>query len=230
MGLWITLRKKKEKSFFRDNLLNMISNQKELDGNSLILASGYFSEYESSPYSILGDDLLRTIQENENIKGVTVIGAMGLGQKPIKTFNTFCTRLRQGLVGRTITKRRPENNKWHAKIAMKLRSDENGITPVCAIIGSSNLTRSSYGKNPPPQNVKPLPHFNYECDVLIFINDGFTNHLDLKTAPEKIFPEITKRENGSIYFPEIRDFSPPESEQLLHLWKEILESTFVVEE
>jgi len=229
MGLWITLRQNKEKSFFRDNLLRMISNKNELDGNYLVLASGYFSEYESSSYSTLGDDLLRTIQENCNITNVVVIGAMGLGQKPIKTFDTFCTRLRSGLVGRDIKKRRPENNKWHAKIAMKLRSDENGITPVCAIIGSSNLTRSSYGKNPPPQNVKPLPHFNYECDVLIFINEGFSKNLDPKTAPEQIFPEITKRENGSIYFPEIRDFSPPESEQLLHLWKEIMESTVIVE-
>ena len=229
MGLWITLRQNKEKSFFRDNLLIMISNKNELDGNYLVLASGYFSEYESSSYSTLGDDLLRTIQENDNITNVVVIGAMGLGQKPIKTFDTFCTRLQGGLIGREITKRRPENNKWHAKIAMKLRSDENGITPVCAIIGSSNLTRSSYGINPPPQNMKPLPHFNYECDVLIFINEGFYENLDPKTAPEKIFPEITKRENGSIYFPEIRDFSPPESEQLLHLWKEILGSTFVVE-
>ena len=154
---------------------------------------------------------------------------MGLGQKPIKTFDTFCTRLQGGLVGREITKRRPENNKWHAKMAMKLRSDENGITPVCAIIGSSNLTRSSYGKNPPPQNMKPLPHFNYECDVLIFINDGFKNYENPKTAPEKIFPDITKRENGSIYFPEMSEFSPSESEQLHHLWKTILESTYVVE-
>jgi len=229
MGLWITLRQNKEKSFFRDNLLNMISNKKELDGNYLVLASGYFSEYESSPYSTLGDELLRTIQKNDKIKNIDVIGAMGLGQKPIITFDTFCERLREGLVGRTITPRRPENNKWHAKIAMKARSDKNGITPVCAIIGSSNLTRSSYGKNPPPQNIKPLPHFNYECDVLIFINDGFSKNVDPKTAPETIFPGITKRENGSIYFPEIQEFSPPESEQLLHLWKEIMESTYVIE-
>jgi len=228
MGLWITLRQNKEKSFFRDNLLKMISNRDELDGNYLVLASGYFSEYETSRYSALGDDLLRTIQENNNITNIEVIGAMGMGQKPIKTFDTFCTKLRAGLVGRTIVKRRPENNKWHAKIAMKLRSDEEGITPVCAIIGSSNLTRSSYGNNPPPQNMKPLPHFNYECDVLIFVNDGFSRDIDSKTAPERVFPEITKRENGSIYFPEIREFSPPESEQLLHLWVTILKSTVIV--
>ena len=151
MGLWITLRKNNEQSYFQDNLVRMISNQDEIDGNRIILASGYFSEDPQPKYSILDDKLLPAIRDNGNVTKIDVIGTKGSRQ----TFNRFCEKL-QVESGKPVIKRKPTSSNWHAKIAMKLQSTETVDLPVCAIIGSSNLTRPAYGINPPPVGVIPV--------------------------------------------------------------------------
>jgi len=221
MGLWITLRKNNEHSFFQENLLRIISNQDELDGNRLILASGYFSEDPRPKYSILDDHLLPAIRDNGNITKIDVIGTKG----SLQTFNRFCSKL-ETESGKPVTKRKPSSSNWHAKIAMKLKSTTAGELPVCAIIGSSNLTRPAYGINPPPEGVNTGVNFNYECDVLIFLNDGFFNILHEK-GPAAVFPGIDNQEFGSIFYKKLPR-GTTELEQLKGLWKEIEESTHIV--
>jgi hypothetical protein len=222
MGIWITLRQNNEKSFFRDNLLGMISNDKELDGNRLILASGYFSEYEKYPYSIFEDDLDDAIRDNDEIKEINVIGSKGSET----SFNLFCNKIES--LGRSFIKIRHPQSNWHAKIAMKLKPETEGMRgtiPICAIVGSSNLTRPAYGITPRPENVNTEVKFNYECDVLIFVNDNFT----IKPAddpPRRIFPRIADQGSGSIFFPEINEkYSYSESKQLDALFHMIKNSS-----
>lgn len=137
MGLWITLRRDRETSFFRRHLLNMISPQ--IEGNSLILCSGFFQEDPEKDYSILDDRLIDAIRSNKKINEIQAIGAM----RSPAPFNEFCNKLKENWDGELITKRK---SNWHAKIAMKLKpADQIGKIPVCAIIGSSNLTRPAYG-------------------------------------------------------------------------------------
>jgi len=228
MGVWITLRQNNEKSYFRDNLLGMISRTQDLDGNRLILASGYFSEYEKQEYSICGDNLKKALETNPKICEIDIIGAKG----SIKSFNRFCEKIRNLGRERFIPIRLPKNN-WHAKIAMILkpvkegsRNDrKRGTIPVCAIVGSSNLTRPAFGIDPRPQNVHSDVKFNYECDVLIFSNDYFSNSLNNEYLT-KIFPDIGERREGSIYFPEIDNtFSLSESTQLMALFNLIKNSS-----
>jgi len=216
MGIWITLRQNNEKSYFRDNLLGMISRTQDLNGNRLILASGYFSEYENQAYSICGDNLKQALENNSKICEIDIIGAKG----SIKSFNRFCEKIRSLGRERVIPIQLPKNN-WHAKIAMILKptkEGKRGTIPVCAIVGSSNLTRPAFGITPRPQNVNSDVKFNYECDVLIFSNDYFSDFSNNEHFT-KIFPEIEEHRGGSIYFPKIdQTFALSESEQLMALF------------
>jgi hypothetical protein len=229
MGLWITLRMDKERSFFRQNLLQMISNQRELDGDCLVLASGYFWEEiepkTSEKYSISIDRLVEAIKDNERITEVQVIGAMG---SPAR-FNTFCDNLETEW--RPVIRREVKAKNWHAKVAMKLHSDPaNGEKiPVCAIIGSSNLTRPSYGiRDDVPENVRSsFGKFNHECDVLIFSNAGFSNNQAETKSP--VFPGFDGQAIGSIYFSELPKDCPDEIEQMKRLWHDIDEFAVKVE-
>jgi len=222
MGLWITLRMDKERCFFRQNLLQMISNKSELDGDCLVLASGYFweeiSPIDSEKYSISIDRLLEAIQGNERINEVQVIGGMG---SPTR-FHTFCDNLESGW-GSPVIRRKIKSKNWHAKIAMKLQSvnTNNEKIPVCAIIGSSNLTRPAYGiEDDIPDNVTaPFRRFNHECDVLIFSNAGFTSQTENKTPP--VFPGFEGQDIGSIYFSELPKGCPDEIDQMKRLWHDI---------
>ena len=223
MGLWITLRMDKERSFFRQNLLQMISNQQKFDGDCLVLASGYFWEEidpkESDKYSISLDRLANAIKDNERIREVQVIGAMG---SPTR-LNAFCDNLEDELNGREIVRREIKGKNWHAKVAMKLHSDpaSGEKIPVCAIIGSSNLTRPAYGiKDDIPENVSSsFGKFNHECDVLIFSNAGFSNSQDNIKPP--VFPGFDGQAIGSIYFTELPKDCPDEIEQMKRLWRDI---------
>lgn len=217
------MRQNNEKSFFRDNLIGMISKTKDLNGNRLILASGYFSEYEGQEYSICGDDLKKAIRVNQKIQEIDIIGAKGSK----KSFENFCKKLENLGRPQFIPIRVPKNN-WHAKIAMILKPDNGkgrGTIPVCAIVGSSNLTRPAFGISPPPEGVHSEVHFNYECDVLIFSNDYFSEFSD-NTHLRKIFPGVDERQEGSIFFPKIdKRFSLSEPEQLKALFNLIKNSS-----
>ena len=197
----------------------MIANQVELDGDCLILASGFFQDEKLPKYSILNDSLLSEIQNNKNITKIRIIGVKG----PSKPFNKFCRKLKRNWRG-DLLKRRARGSNWHAKIAMKVKSDEE--KPVCAIIGSSNLTRPAFGMHPPPLDVTSSWHFNYECDVLFFSNDGFdvVNQNTIK----KVFPTFENQGIGSIYFPKLPEDCPNEEEQLSALLKDIMDSTIKV--
>src|SRR5512136_32615 len=113
MGLWITLRRDRYQSYFRQNLLTMISNRSPLIGNRLYLASGYFQDKSAPDYSILDDSLLASICANPDITDINVIGAKNGGYQ----FKNFCKRLRDDWG--SITIRKPRTNNWHAKIAIK---------------------------------------------------------------------------------------------------------------
>jgi hypothetical protein len=226
MGLWITLRQNRKNSFFRDNLLQLISNQRELDGDCLILASGYFSEDKRFPsppkkYSISEDKLAETIQSNDRIKEIRVIGAKDSSDK----FNNFCTYLDLKW-GKNVQRWELKKKNWHAKIAMKLKSNpEKGKhdekIPVCAIIGSSNLTRPAYGiaGYKPRKEISNFNSFNHECDVMIFVNDGFVQD-DSINPPSSVVPGFTKQEVGSIYFKNLPK-GTTELEQLNGIWHDI---------
>ena len=219
MGLWITLRRDRETSFFRQHLLNMASEQ--IRGDCLILASGYFQEDPNRDYSILGDRLLEKIQNNNKIKVIQAIGAKG---SPAP-FNVFCDKLDANWDG-TLIRKKTKGNNWHAKIAMKLESgvnNSNGVEkiPVCAIIGSSNLTRPAFGISTDiPANVTSSLRFNYECDVLIFSNGWFDNNTADDAQP-KFFPGFKNQDYGSIYFQNLPEGCPNELDQMKMLLKEI---------
>lgn len=82
------MRQNKQISFFRQHLLNMISDR--VDGNSLILAYGYFQEEnrleKPKKYSTSEDLLIDAIIGNEKIQEIRVIGAKGSSIP----FNRFC--------------------------------------------------------------------------------------------------------------------------------------------
>lgn len=201
----------------------MISRTRDLEGNRLILASGYFSEYEHDKYSICADELRDSISTNQNIHEIDIIG--GKGSK--KSFDTFCEKIKS-LGRKPFIPIRMSKNNWHAKIAMILKSDngsERGIIPVCAIVGSSNLTRPAFGISPPPEGVPSEVRFNYECDVLIFSNEYFSTISDISRL-ETIFPHINELKEGSIYFPKIDEkYSLSELKQLKALFNLIKNSS-----
>jgi hypothetical protein len=217
MGLWITLRQNKENSFFRQHLLNMISDR--IDGDSLILAYGYFQEEVTSQqnpkkYSTSEDLLIDAIIKNEQIQEIRVIGAKGSSGP----FNRFCNKL-QTQWRRPPLRQEIKGKNWHAKVAMKLKTitrDDGAIEkrPVCAIIGSSNLTRPAYGTVlfKPRQEISKFNHFNHECDVVIFVNEDIAqdNFTDRKSH---FFPGFEKQEYGSIYFEKL----PPGTDELQQL-------------
>jgi len=211
MGIWITLRQNLEESFFRQHLLNLVSDQ--IRGNYLILASGYFN---SRDYPILDDRLLDTIQKG-NITDIVVIGAMNSSSK---AFKAFCKKLDDEWSGNVIPKKIRGNN-WHAKIAMKLESSDRGKIPVCAIIGSSNLTRPAYGVPDEPPDAPEFKHFNHECDVVIFTKDWF-GRTTSEIPPS--FPGFKKQDLGSIYFADLPDGYPNELDQMKKLLTEIEEN------
>lgn len=207
----------------------MISNQRELDGNCLVLASGYFSEGNNDPndppspktYSIAEDKLADAIQNNENIEEIRIIGSKGSSNK----FNNFCKYLDMKW-GKSVQRWELKNKNWHAKIAIKLKSNpEKGKhdekIPVCAIIGSSNLTRPAYGISgyKPRKEISNFNSFNHECDVMIFVNDGFVQD-DSINPPSPVFPGFEKQEVGSIYFKNLPK-GTTELEQLNGIWHDI---------
>lgn len=97
--------------------------------------------------------------------------------------------------------------------------------PVCAIIGSSNLTRPAYGTSlfKPRKEISKFTRFNHECDVVIFVNediaqDNFTDN------QAHIFPGFVKQDYGSIYFEKLSP-GTDELQQLTGLMKDINAST-----
>jgi hypothetical protein len=190
-----------------------------IEGDSLILASGFFQEDPEKDYSILDDRLLAAIRSNENITEIQAIGAMS---SPAP-FNEFCNKLSENWGGTLIRKRK---SNWHAKIGMKLKSrlvdtDKIEKIPVCALIGSSNLTRPAYGiAGDIPPNVTSRLNFNYECDVMIFSKDWFGNST---VAPPKFFPGFDRQDYGSIYFQDLPEGCPNELDQMKMLLKELEE-------
>jgi len=215
MGLWITLRRDKQTSFFRQHLLNMVSPL--IEGDSLILASGFFQEDPTKDYAVLNDRLLDAICSNEKIRNIQIIGAM----RSPAPFRQFCDKLEENWPHGRPERHRMSN--WHAKIAMKLKTPLNGTEkiPVCAIIGSSNLTRPAYGvENDVPSAVTSKIKFNYECDVLIFSNDAFPIE-NSRDAPIKVFPGFRNQDYWSIYYPDMPEGAPNETDQMKMLLKEI---------
>lgn len=212
MGLWITLRQNMEVSYFRHHLLNLLS--KQIRGNYVILASGYF---HSRNYEILDHQLLQAIQDNDDITDIMVIGAMGSSSI---AFTEFCDKLDNEWGGNVI-QRKIKGNNWHAKIAMKLQLQNETKIPVCAIIGSSNLTRPAYGiLNDLPINSE-FSHFNHECDVVIFTRDWFNG---FSVCPPDYFPGFKGQDLGSIYFSDLPDGCPDELSQMEKLLIEIEEN------
>jgi len=165
MGLQIFLRTNLNISYFRRCLLKLIHTPGITE---LLLCSGYISERYINPYyrwryplySILQDDLLNELLIT-NPKVITVGGMLNFpGWR--NSYDNFVRDLRNNNIN-VDAYIAPKNN-WHAKIAMAL--DKNG--PIAGIIGSSNLTRPSYGETNRNFYGRPYYKFNHESDVLIW--------------------------------------------------------------
>lgn len=230
MGLWITLRQNRENSYFRQHLLNMISDR--IEGDTLILAYGYFQEEDPlqnpEKYSTSEDLLIDAIIKNKKIQEIRVIGAKGSSGP----FTRFCTKL-QNQWKRTVTPQEIKSKNWHAKIAMKFKSvtkNDGSVekSPVCAIIGSSNLTRPAYGTSlfKPRPEISKFTRFNHECDVVIFVNEDIVQD-NLTDGQSRVFPGFEKQEYGSIYFEKLPQ-GTDELQQLNGLLKEIDASSRLV--
>src|SRR5271157_2096174 len=115
MGLLITLRQNNRKSYFRENLLGMISKTRPLEANRLILAYGYFSEYDKKGHSVYDDGLKEAITDNSKITEIDVIGSKGSK----KSVTNFCNNI-QSLGRKDFFSINVPKNNWHAKIAMIL--------------------------------------------------------------------------------------------------------------
>lgn len=135
-----------------------------MDGEQLLISSGYISQLELLPW----EDMLQSVshlilatghwddpENKKNLAGVTENAkrfALMLQQKarslnlkpPIITFYT--------------------GSKWHAKVALKRRKNEKTISG--AVIGSSNLSYPALHQAENPN------YFNQEVDVLITEDDG----------------------------------------------------------
>jgi hypothetical protein len=152
MSIQITLRRDKEFSPFRKQLLEICS----IPGHGdLVLCSGYI--WESTGYSVLDDDLLRAMRSG--LAGNQIICVAGkLAITPVnwvQHYKDFVAKLRaQGI---KVTAYIAPKRNWHAKIAVRL--DKAG-QPIVAMVGSSNLTGPAYGEN--------RYSWNYECDVTLW--------------------------------------------------------------
>lgn len=202
MGISISLREDKYVSYFRENLLRLIETPRS-DG--LIICSGYISI--GSRYSILDDLLLDAIVKN--CKNVITVGAMFFNPDAKKRYYHFVSTL--SMSGVNIHPFIAKNNKWHAKIAMKIREDK----PVAALIGSSNLTAPAYREN--------YTAFNHECDVLIWENAH-----DLNFHFKKPFKSRSDS-FGPMYTILDKDFEQvDESERLMKLYRAIKNNDFLI--
>lgn len=167
MGVVIIFRRDAQHSLFRDYLHMLVS----IADKRVYLTSGYFSQsIYPTKYQLSNDELIETIK-NSVCPKIYIGGCMG---SSIADRNRFIYEINKVLpMGRRAAGLVQKSN-WHAKIALAVVKDSG---PVCAIIGSSNLTRSAYGENPNSFNptlnsINGASRFNHECDVVIWDNDN----------------------------------------------------------
>lgn len=181
MGMLILFRRNVNRSLFRDYLQLLIS----IADKRVYLTSGYFQQPNKSlKYRILDDELIRALKQTK-CKDIRVGGCMGSSNK--ERIN-FINEINAQLKPKTAIAMKPKSN-WHAKIALAI----NDLGPACAIIGSSNLTRSAFGINPNSYNkkldiLKGSRRFNHECDVVIWDNEIVKNR-GVRILISKIFEE-----------------------------------------
>ncbi|MFC8560232.1 hypothetical protein [Peribacillus frigoritolerans] len=198
MKIAVLLRRFETNSLFRKALLKISA----IQGEELYLCSGTLTQINNDPmllnyisHGFKGTKGSKVITLGQRSSGdcnpVTIIGHCRT-IKPTRTTNCnackyqeFVNGLRShGSVGGfKVDAYREKNDKWHSKIAIKVRNGE----PIAAIIGSSNLTIPAYGeKCNCPTSSGPCPthawisykgHFPFECDVLFWDEKQIKKHL-----------------------------------------------------
>lgn len=164
MGIKISLRTDRNKSYFKQDLLGLI----HIPGvDKIVICSGYF--HECDDYSVLNEDLLREI--NNHCKELIVVSGHGNFNNQ---YEIFKRRLKSETKGVMITSYKAKKSNWHAKIALAIKSDK----PIAGLIGSSNLTGPAYSEK--------YWKYNYESDVLIWKKDIFLDKYFLNPSYEEL--------------------------------------------
>lgn len=184
MGVAIALRKDKKKSFYKNILLDLMNTT---DANEIVLCTGYLQS-SSKNYNVFidtdsnGNTLRDAIL---SYKKATIVGVKGDNTNPNDLwYNEFKKaadymksekRRQQSLVD---LKFYYHNSKhWHAKIAILIRNNAAGdLTPIAALVGSSNLTRPAFADGQTPNNMLPVKRvsalgYNLEADTLIYVDE-----------------------------------------------------------
>lgn len=188
MGIQILLRRTVGDNPFRRALGKLM----ELEGEELVLASGYASYGLFSNHN-LGDfvNKIKTGFTKATNPRIIIIGGMfkkniedpsNPGTYITKIDTTEFQRFVDGLKNQFINSNvsievhRAKTNSWHSKIAIKRKSRTE---PIACIVGSSNLTVPAFSVN--------WQGFNHESDVF-FLKKGFRGIRNIKhTVQELIF-------------------------------------------
>lgn len=123
--------------------------------DSALICSGFFQEnFRNSYFALSNDnDFLNALRG----KNVVTIGVHNYAW--LNSYRLFSQKLVSQGIG--LYAFRSKRMKWHAKVLILFSS----CKPVFAIVGSSNLTRNAFSRDP-----RDLPDFNYEADVVLWDN------------------------------------------------------------
>jgi hypothetical protein len=192
MPFLIQIRTQKSQRPFRTMLYKLISAKTSSQGNSLIVASGYFDE------AVLSH---RDYPEQRSIESEILLhlrgGLVGTWGPPINVSNLpnqdpfwkhhkFAKRLHSVLTTKVKYKQFIANDLWHAKLAIRYSDGK----PIAALVGSSNMTKTTF-----PKTARYDPQFwNIESDVLIW-SDVTLDALFLEPYDEENGILFTGREN-----------------------------------
>ncbi|MGL4873121.1 MAG: hypothetical protein ACRC30_00510 [Clostridium sp.] len=224
----LTFRNSAEKSFFKENLLNLCSQS----GDTLLLSSGYiFKEISTGTFSTFSDDLIKTLTKSNTTKIYIIGGQYSVGdikglpkdvQKNILAkddirITNLLNSVTQSLSNNTL---KPSNmifkylykSRFHSKLAIKYNLN-NLDANISILLGSSNLTDSSIveGEN--------LDYFNKESDVYLpntpLCNITFNNDIDLTFQDFLNLIDPTLTSEPSFNFDCLFDFNSEEPNNYL---------------
>ncbi len=194
MGVAISLRNDKNKSFYKNMLIGLMNTT---DANELLLCTGYL-QYDFYPnasfkknyvkYNVFKDadpkqqNLLDTILR---YKKVTIVGIKGKKNKAPNGSSDIWYDQYKAARDYVFNEKNKRSSKvdmkfyydisghWHAKLAILMRRDSaQDIKPIAAIIGSSNLTRPAFADTNTPRPISGNFNFNFEGDTLIYVGEA----------------------------------------------------------
>lgn len=171
MPIQFLVRKFMKESLYRKALLNLV----EMEGNLLILSTGYI--HNSSQYSnnLALNDLASAINKRNKMFSskliVKIVGGEVDSTYP-NNFMNFCNELYSKINDHSkigIKFERVVSDNWHGKVVLKLEEDVNNFSNnkyYGALVGSSNLT---------PINILDS-QFGWNLETDLYIIDGKIVH------------------------------------------------------